>query len=127
VIVVIAGWIFVLRGGLGASDARLLLVFLLAVFAGSVAGGLVGARPRRLGLALSAFASAGAALLMLSASVGGRADVAGAAAGERLETWLPWITAAALALGFGGAGAGAALRSRFDRRRPRRPRDRPRG
>ena len=113
VIVVIALWVFALREGYAGSDALVFSIAVAAVAAGSFAGGLVGARPRLLGIAISALSPATAQLFMLSAAIPLRAESAGGAAGERLDTALPFLVAGSLLLAFACASLALLLRERY--------------
>ncbi len=113
VIVVIALWVFALREGYSGSDTLVHAVAAGAVAAGAFAGGLVGARPPLLGIAISAISPATAQLFMLSAALPLRAESAGSAAGERLESALPLLVAGSLLLAFACASLAGALRARY--------------
>ena len=113
VIVVIALWVFALREGYSGGDSLVYFISLGAVAAGSFAGGLVGARPRLLGIVISALSPATAQLFMLSAAIPLRAESAGSAAAERLEGALPLLVSGSLLLAFACASLACTLRDRY--------------
>lgn len=112
VIVVIALWVFALREGYSGSDTLVFAIAVAAVAAGAFAGGLVGARPRLLGIAISAVSPVTAQLFMLSAAIPLRAESAGFEAGARLEAALPYLVAGSLLLAFACAYFASMLRNR---------------
>jgi hypothetical protein len=117
VVVLLTAFVFAARNGMAADDLVIDAVFLGAVVGGALAAGLVDARPRAVGVIVSAVSASGCALLLLGASLEAREYWAGPLAAERLGDALPWLGLGGFALALAAAAAGATARAWLEGRR----------